>query len=170
MNEVITTLISIVFGGGVLTAIVAAIKAFSERQKTKAEAAAIGITTPVQAESITIATMTAALNGARAINEDYKTHLGDVQEQLASVVEQLGRVQEQATKDRAELVRVRQESEADYNGTQHEIRALREAFEAAERYVGILLIWIEEKMPGSRPPRRQTVSYDEDRGQPPEDE
>lgn len=153
MNEAVTTFISIVLGGGVITAIVGAFKALGERRKTDAEAKAIGITTPLQAESISMATMTAALNGARAINDDNGKRIEGFIRELDEM--------------RGMVSRVRQESEAEYYATQHDIRRLREALDAAEQYVGILLVWIEEKLPGSRPPKRKTVSTEDDRGEPP---
>ena len=153
MNDIVTTLISIVLGGGIITACVGAFKALGERRKTDAEADALGITTPLQAESLSMATMTAALNGARAINDDNGKRIEGFIKELDDM--------------RGLVSRVRQESEAEYYATQHDIRRLEKALDAAEQYVGVLLVWIEEKLPGSRPPKRKPVSAEDDRGNPP---
>lgn len=152
-SELVITLLSVVLGGGVITAIVGGYKALGERRKTEAEADALGITTPIQAESVSIATMTVALNGARAINEDNTGRIEGFKKELEDM--------------RGLVSRVRQESEAEYYATQHDLRRLREALDAAEQYVGVLLVWIEEKLPGSRPPKRKVLNTEDDRGTPP---
>ena len=106
-----------------------------------------------RSESLSIATMTSALNGARAINEDNTARIEGFKVELEEM--------------RGLVSRVRQESEAEYYATQHDIRRLEKALDAAEQYVGILLVWIEEKLPGSRPPKRKPVSTEDDRGAPP---
>lgn len=138
MNEVAVALASVLLTGGLVTAIVTAFKARSERRKTEAEAHAVGVKTPAEVESISILTMTNALNGARAINDDYK-------KQLEGVRTELGELKQQQDADRTAL---REELE----DTRRQLDSVRRGLAAAHQYVTILLAWIEEHLPGVKPP------------------
>lgn len=115
-----------------------AFKARSERRKTEVEADAVGAKTPAEVESISILTMTNALNGARAINEDY-------QEQLTTLRADLTPIKEQQTTDRREL-------HEELEDAKRQIDSLRKGLAAAHQYVTILLTWIEERLPDETPP------------------
>ena len=145
MNDLAIALISTIFGGGTLTGLYQLIKGRSERRHVEAQAAALGATTPAQVESLSMATMREALNGARSINEDYKKTNDELKKDLAEL--------------KVLVEQVRQEADGSYQAMQLEIGTLRRALQSAEDYVTDLLDWIARNLPGAQPPQRRRAVF-----------
>lgn len=96
MNEIVGYIISLVLGGGLLKGIESVWRAVSESQEKKILAESVGAKTPAEVESVSVATMTTALESAekriRSIEkertEDRDYYLG----QIAELKTQLERV------------------------------------------------------------------------------
>lgn len=139
MNETAITLISVVLGGGILGAVVAAYKAIAERRKTEVEAEAVGAKTPGEVESVSVATMVSALNAARAINDDLRQD----NELLRQEFRNLNTRFENSEQIRAE----------DSRNLHDDLTGLRKALQAAQDYIEAWIAWGQRVAPNEPQPK-----------------
>lgn len=128
MNDILTVVVSLLMGGGVWAGVSAFIKSFAENKKTKAEAADVGAKTPLETESISVATMALSLKNAAETIARLEGEGKTIRERLDSIEEQMRRNEEQA-------------------------RFLRRALGAAHDYIRTLLSFIERTVPDAVPPQ-----------------
>lgn len=149
MSELALLIVSGVMGGGLLTGFGSLIKSRREARKLEAEVQALGVTTPLEAESLSLASMQVALNGVLAANAEIKTRF---EEHKADTAEKIQRIE--------------QEAEGSYRSMQLELGNLRAAVSAAETYIRDLLDWISVHLPGAQVPARRQTVFAEDREEP----
>lgn len=146
MDEITLLIISGVMSGGLITGISSLIKSRREARKLDAEVQALGVTTPLEAESLSLASMQVALNGVLLANAEINTRF------------------EQHKADTADRIqRIDQEAEGAYRSMQLELGSLRAAVSAAETYIRDLLDWISVHLPGAEVPARRKTVFSENR-------
>lgn len=127
MNEILILVVAALLGGGLWAGVSSFIKSFAENKKLKAEAGNIGAKTPMETESISVATMSVSLKSANDTIKRLETEGESIRGRLDSIEKQLAQNEEQS-------------------------RFLRRALGAAHEYIGVLLHYIERMVPGAIPP------------------
>lgn len=141
MDDITLLIISALMGGGLFTGIGSLVKSRREARKLDAEVRALGVTTPLEAESLSLASMQVALNSVLAANAEISTRFEQHKQETAERIQ-----------------RIEQEAEGSYRSMQLELGSLRAAVSSAETYIRDLLDWISVHLPGAQvPARRQTV-------------
>jgi len=128
MTEISSIILTGVFSGGLLTAIIGFVRYMNDRRKNKRNADAAGVTAPAKAESITVETMALAIKSLSQENVRINGRLEDADKERAA--------------DRA-----------DRESLHREISGLRKALQAAHHYIADWIAWGDRVAPGEPQPK-----------------
>lgn len=132
MNDWISGVLTVLLGGGLITAVVSFLKYLRERKQNSQDAAEAGIVAPAEAESIGMAALNQALKGVAEHNAQLNRELSELRQRFD--------VSEKSRRLDAEQLH-------------KELNGLRRALQAAQDYIEQFIAWGHRVAPDEPQPK-----------------